>query len=139
MTSLSIENPSRRVSEGKQLDVVTDIYQQHTNMVIWQRELADELKGAAEALIEQDPTLQTSMIVSPETAEAEVQRALRATPAAEVLSKDIAQLVDMFCSLFELSHVGLRLAALNRAMCPRFHVDRVPCRLITTYKGIATE
>ena len=24
-------------------------------------------------------------------------------------------------------------------MCPRFHVDRVPCRLITTYSGAGTE
>ncbi len=24
-------------------------------------------------------------------------------------------------------------------MCPKFHVDRVPCRLVTTYQGIATE
>jgi hypothetical protein len=24
-------------------------------------------------------------------------------------------------------------------MCPRFHVDKVPCRLVTTYHGIATE
>ena len=24
-------------------------------------------------------------------------------------------------------------------MCPRFHVDWVPCRLITTYHGAATE
>ena len=24
-------------------------------------------------------------------------------------------------------------------MCPRFHVDWVPCRLITTYLGVATE
>ena len=24
-------------------------------------------------------------------------------------------------------------------MCPRFHVDRVPCRLLTTYLGVATE
>jgi len=33
----------------------------------------------------------------------------------------------------------LRLTVLDRAMCPRFHVDRVPCRLVTTYQGIATE
>ena len=25
------------------------------------------------------------------------------------------------------------------AMCPRFHVDQVPCRLITTYQGPATQ
>ncbi len=24
-------------------------------------------------------------------------------------------------------------------MCPKFHVDRVPCRLVTTYSGVATE
>jgi hypothetical protein len=55
------------------------------------------------------------------------------------LSKDIAQLVDMFCCLFDLKRAGLRLTVLDRAMCPRFHVDKVPCRLVTTYQGIATE
>jgi hypothetical protein len=24
-------------------------------------------------------------------------------------------------------------------MCPRFHVDRIPCRLVTTYQGPATQ
>jgi len=24
-------------------------------------------------------------------------------------------------------------------MCPKFHVDRVPCRLVTTYSGTATQ
>ncbi len=24
-------------------------------------------------------------------------------------------------------------------MCPKFHVDRVPCRLVATYSGIATQ
>jgi len=28
---------------------------------------------------------------------------------------------------------------LDKAMCPKFHVDRVPCRLLTTFQGIATE
>ncbi|MCZ8485672.1 DUF1826 domain-containing protein [Vibrio lentus] len=23
-------------------------------------------------------------------------------------------------------------------MCPRFHFDQVPCRLVTTYHGVAT-
>lgn len=48
-------------------------------------------------------------------------------------------MVDMFCCLFELKRAGLRLTVLDRAMCPRFHVDRVPCRLVTTYLGAATE
>ena len=56
-----------------------------------------------------------------------------------MLSKDIEELVEMFCYLFDLNRVGLRLTALDGAMCPKFHVDRIPCRLITTYHGIATE
>ena len=48
-------------------------------------------------------------------------------------------MVDMFCCLFELQRTGLRLSVLDRPMCPRFHVDRVPCRLVTTYEGCATD
>ena len=28
---------------------------------------------------------------------------------------------------------------LDRSMCPKFHVDKVPCRLVTTLSGIATQ
>jgi hypothetical protein len=64
---------------------------------------------------------------------------LGGSPEAEVLAEDIAHLVDMFCCLFDLKRGALRMTVLDRAMCPRFHVDRVPCRLVTTYQGIATE
>ena len=55
------------------------------------------------------------------------------------VSENIAELVDMFCYLFELKEAAIRLKVLDQAMCPKFHVDRVPCRLVTTYQGIATE
>ena len=51
----------------------------------------------------------------------------------------IALLTDMFSTLFETKRVGLRLTMLDRAMCPKFHVDRVPCRLVSTFAGVATE
>ena len=51
----------------------------------------------------------------------------------------MAKLVDMFCYLFELKRTGLRLRILERAMCPRFHVDRVPCRLVSTYCGSGSQ
>lgn len=38
-------------------------------------------------------------------------------------------MTDMFCCLFDLKQVGLRLTALNSAMCRKFHVDRVPGQL----------
>jgi hypothetical protein len=52
---------------------------------------------------------------------------------------DVAHLIDVFSHLFELEHVGLRLSVLDKAMCPKFHVDHVPCRLISTYGGIGTQ
>ncbi|MCY7293820.1 DUF1826 domain-containing protein [Alteromonas sp. a30] len=45
----------------------------------------------------------------------------------------------MFGFLFGLEEVGLRLSVLDKAMCPRFHVDKVPFRLVTTYSGIGSQ
>lgn len=53
--------------------------------------------------------------------------------------RDVEILTTLFCDLFELARVGLRLRALDRPMCPKFHVDHVPCRMVSTYGGIGTE
>ena len=78
------------------------------------------------------------MTVKPDDTRNRMNEALGKS-AADELSRDIAEVVDMFCCLFDLRHAGLRIAVLNRAMCPRFHVDHVPCRLVTTYGGVATQ
>jgi hypothetical protein len=53
--------------------------------------------------------------------------------------RDVARLAGAYCDLFETERVGLRLRTLDKPMCPRFHVDHVPCRLVCTYGGIGTE
>lgn len=55
------------------------------------------------------------------------------------LCEYIGLLVDMFSTLFEQERVGIRLNLVGHAMCPKFHVDNVPCRLVTTFLGPATE
>jgi hypothetical protein len=129
----------RKGMEDTQHTVLTDIYQEDTNMVVWKRNLANNLEQAADAIIESQPTLEELLVVSPEEAFDSVKKLLGSSPEAEVLAEDIANLVDMFCCLFDLKRGALRMTVLDRAMCPRFHVDRVPCRLVTTYQGIATE
>jgi hypothetical protein len=129
----------RQAVEGDNSAVLTDIYQDDTNIVIWQRSLAQSIAQAADSIIDSQPTLEKLLVLSPEDASAEVEHALGSSPEAAVLAEDIAQLVDMFCCLFDLKRAALRFSVLDRAMCPRFHVDRVPCRLVTTYQGIATE
>ena len=108
-------------------------------MVIWKRELTSPLAQAAKTILAERPKLKTAMIVSPQHTIEALKDALGNTPSVTRLSEDIAQLVEMFCCLFDLEDVGLRLTALDSAMCPRFHVDRVPCRLITTYMGKGTQ
>ena len=139
----SIRNNSqiqfRQGVEHTEHAVLTDTYQEDTNMVVWKRDLAKNLEQAADAIIESNPTLEELLVVSPEKAFDSVKKVLGSSQEAEVLAEDIAHLVDMFCCLFDLKRGALRMTVLDRAMCPRFHVDRVPCRLVTTYQGIATE
>lgn len=52
---------------------------------------------------------------------------------------DAEWLRDLFAELLGASRIGIRLAAVRRAMCPRFHVDRVGVRMLTTYTGPSTE
>ena len=129
----------RQYSQGTQLEVLADIYQENTNIAIWQRSLTDRLKQAANKILETQPNLEESMLIEPQNAFEQAYRVLGKSDYAELLAQDIAKLVDIFCCLFDVTRAALRLTVLDRAMCPRFHVDRVPCRMITTYQGVATE
>jgi|TARA_B110001452_G_scaffold165437_1_gene138100 hypothetical protein len=128
----------RRAAQSSELEVLTEIYREDTNIVVWQRQLSETLKNSVDAFVGSNPTFQTSMTLTPQRALSSVRDALGDSYQDE-LSENIAELVDMFCCLFELKRAGLRLATLDRAMCPRFHFDKIPCRLVTTFQGIATE
>ena len=128
----------RRAVQSHDPGILTDIYLEETDIAIWQRELSETLKKSVDAFLKSKPAFQATMIVTPQTVFSCVNESIGSTTQSE-LSENIAELVDMFCCLFELKRTGLRLGALDRAMCPKFHVDRVPCRLVTTYQGIATE
>lgn len=128
----------RKASIGNEPVTLTDIYEEENNIVIWQRDLSASLKNTVSQFLSVNPDFKTSMTVSPDSVYGSLTEAFKSEDHAQ-LTENIAELVDMFCCLFELSRAGLRLTALNKAMCPKFHVDRVPCRLISTYQGIATQ
>lgn len=134
-----IKAKQRRVARDAQPAVLADIYQEDVNIAIWQREGVEELCNAARAILEAKPGLRLSAVVGPENAYEALRGALGKEKQFAPLTADIVELVDMFCCMFELNSVGLRLTSLQHAMCPRFHVDMVPCRLVTTYYGDATE
>lgn len=130
---------TRQSIVGQQPDVLTNIYREDTNITIWQRPIALQLKQAAKHLLALKPDIKSAMVVSPKSTQESLNEVFGADDQCQILTEDISSLVDMFCCLFDLKEVGLRLTALDHAMCPKFHVDRVPCRLVTTYYGIATQ
>jgi hypothetical protein len=119
--------------------VLSDIYQDNCNIVAWRRELSPQIQTTVNDFLVSNSGFQVQMALSPEDAFTHVHQALGGSELMSPLSKNIAELVDMFCCLFDLDKAGLRLTALDKAMCPRFHVDKVLCRLVTTYQGSATE
>ncbi len=119
--------------------VLTDIYKEQVNIAIWQNELPNEVLQDVTNLMQQTSHLSVVMTSVPGKIVEHLVECNAALAERKALCEHIALVVDMFCTLFELKQVGLRLTRLDHAMCPKFHVDKVPCRLVTTFSGIATE
>jgi len=120
--------------------VFSSIYNADINMAIWQRSLDLPTQVYVASLIKSPPVFQTLQAVMQEGEIAPWLSAhlpnRRGKPA---LIADISRLCEMFSVLFDLQRIGLRMVLLSQAMCPRFHVDHIPCRMVTTYGGPATE
>jgi len=129
----------RRSSERNNAGVLADIYRDDTNIAIWKRELSDELLSSVDNFISTNTMKQTVSAVTAKDTHEVLVNTFGEEQINKVLSDDIAQLVDMFCCLFDLKRAGLRLTIMDSAMCPKFHVDKIPCRLVSTYHCIATE
>lgn len=55
------------------------------------------------------------------------------------LIEDLSLLRDIVCDLVDCDAVGLRVARVNQAMCPGWHIDRVGIRMVCTYQGPGTQ
>jgi hypothetical protein len=118
--------------------ILHSIYQKQFNLAVWQRELSANLQSSVAEFTNTNPAFQTMTTVLAKTAPMTIGKTLGDFAHTD-LAEDISGLVAVFCSLFDRRQVGLRLSVLNKAQCPRFHVDNVPCRLITTYLSTATQ
>lgn len=61
------------------------------------------------------------------------------TQAARLLAADMHALTRLFAAAARTQTVDLRLEALSGDACWRFHRDRVPLRLLSTYRGPGTQ
>lgn len=137
-TAETIAQPdTHRAVFGASPEILTHIYRDDIHMAVWQRRTAAQLITESQLRADRSFTNYRSALSI-----AKLQNLEEILPNHAIysaLSADILLLADMFSCLFELKSVGLRLTALTEAMCPKFHVDKVPCRLITTYVGTGTQ
>jgi len=122
-----------------QASALTNIHQSKQNVAIWQRQLPTEMTGDIHDMLAANKSLILVKRVTPDNVGGYIQDKLAGYDCADALSKDVALIVNMFCCLFDVEDAGLRLTTLDRAMCPKFHVDQIPCRLVTTYIGSGTQ
>jgi hypothetical protein len=161
LTQSMPEPAFRRLAEGSDPSILADIYNDGVDIAIWKRALSVSLTDTVTQLISNNPSFRLSTAVTPDSAREVLYEALerfenvesvdtpmtaegaaKSAPEHSVsdgLADDITELVGMFCMLFNVERAGVRLGVLETAMCPKFHVDRIPCRLLTTYQGVATE
>ena len=135
----SVVDVSTSLPVGSQSSMLTEIYQPKHNIAIWQRTLPTVMTDAINDMLQTRKSLALVQRVSPDNAAEYIRDKLEGEACAGRLSEDVALIVDMFCCLFDVEEAGLRLTMLDSAMCPKFHVDQIPCRLVTTYTGIATQ
>ena len=125
---------------GQAPQVMARIVGDDVNLAIWQRQLPVHISHFAALLLSLDEPLAESLVL--ELADEAAQPNLNGLASRfndldgyEGFIADISWLVSAYACLLGAKRVGLRLRALEKAMCPRFHVDHVPVRLITTYAG----
>lgn len=125
---------------GQDISVLPRIFEESVNIAIFQRSMPAEIALSAQAQCQTDRAWQFSWLGKPDEAMvADLLHQLPVPEAAAPLVDDIATIAEAIAFLFDTSTVGIRLRLLNSAMCPRFHCDNLPVRLVTTYVGPGSE
>lgn len=132
--------PSTRSVVSTNFVELTRIYEDGVNFCLIERPLPATIEGFIYQALKLFGPLELSQPVNPsEFNYTNLWPQTRQLDGYDTWLADIELLTTAFCELFELKQAGLRLRTLKTAMCPRFHVDRVPARMICSYGGIGTE
>ena len=138
-----LRQPLQQIA-SEQIDVFAAVLRDDVNLALWQRQLPPQVSDFANALLARGEPLGQAIVLelsSPEGAPnlSGLADGYSALPGQAAFLQDVSWLVSAFACLFDAKRIGLRLRILDKAMCPRFHVDHVPVRLITSYAGVGSE
>lgn len=113
-----------------------DIFQPDVQLAVWQRPIDQAIAGyLGTNRLHLGRGLRSSLTADecPDLVD------LPASPGRDALAEDMGRLAELLRDLLDCPRIGLRLEVIDKAMCPRFHVDRVGIRLLCTYRGPGTE
>lgn len=140
---MPVRAPTRQVL-GDTPEALGAILEDGVNLAVWQRQLPTHIADFGRLLLSLgEPLAEAITLEMPEDDSSPNVQGLasgyRDLEGYEGFITDVAWLVSAYAYLLGATRIGLRLRALDKAMCPRFHVDHVPVRLITTYAGVGSE
>lgn len=141
-------NPARKPVDifqvfGETPQVLTEVLQDGVNLAVWRRRLPPQLEDFAALVVSLGQPLADERVIDVDEqhmpALNELLREAADLHGYEAFVADVTWLVAAYTCLVGARRVGLRLRVLAGPMCPRFHVDNVPLRLLTTYTGPGSE
>ncbi|CAN7160471.1 DUF1826 domain-containing protein [Pseudomonas sp. LjRoot277] len=130
--------------QGETPQALTRILDDGVNLTVWQRQLPAHIADFGRLLLSLNEPLAESLVLELPSDDSEpnlhgLASGFSDLEGYEGFIADASWLVSAFACLLGAKRIGLRLRVLDKAMCPRFHVDHVPVRLITTYCGIGSQ
>ncbi|PHN22765.1 DUF1826 domain-containing protein [Pseudomonas sp. ICMP 561] len=136
--------PRIRQVQGDTPAILSQVLEDDVNLAVWQRQLPAHIEDFGALLLSLNEPLAEAITL--EISDENVQPDLQSFASAyadlegyEGFIADVSWLISAYACLLGAKRIGVRLRVLDKAMCPRFHVDHVPVRLITTYAGIGSQ
>ncbi|MFK7825838.1 MAG: DUF1826 domain-containing protein [Oligoflexales bacterium] len=108
------------------------IYKDHIGLCIWTPPASEKRDLYAQQLAIEN--FQFKQLVSVDNIHENLEY-LPKRLGFKAMQKWITELIDVFATLFGLDQVGLRISSQKAPICPRFHFDHVPARLIHSLYG----
>ena len=125
-------------SSGSSPIVLSEIFSKTTSVAIWERDFNLQISKYFDRTFA-SMGLGIKGVFPLVSLKDELSKMLPEEEGKKTAVDDIYLLSDMLTCLFDCDTVGLRLAPLKSAMCPSFHIDNIPVRLVNTYLGTGTD
>ena len=136
-STLATSHPNSFITNDS--NQLSEIHKKNVNISIWERKLNTKIIEAGKSILDKNRKIQFSEVIKPKNVLDMLKRDFGSSKESIFLFNDISKLVKLFCELFDENRAWLRIDAITKPMCPRFHTDYVRCRLVTTYVGPGTQ